>query len=256
MRTKKAGFTLIELLVVIAIIAVLMAILLPSLSRAKESAKRVVCANQCRQLAIAIPAYAADNESLMPYYSSDVKHPYVLYRADKSEYREPSGKLKPMKMACLYEGHYIGDPKLFYCPSNVVDLYKFASYNNPAPWGPETAEHQIFNLEGGHNPWVRMGYTYLPTDPRSTRDASGVPEATALKIDKLDSHIPYLTDIIRHINEISHKRQKTYAINALFSDGHVILCNNWAVFNNGVWAQYENADEQILAYKVFQLIGR
>jgi len=55
------GFTLIELLVVIAIIAVLMAILMPALNRAREQGKRAVCLNNLRQLALAWILYADDN---------------------------------------------------------------------------------------------------------------------------------------------------------------------------------------------------
>ena len=59
---KRAGFTLIELLVVIAIIALLMAILLPSLQRVRKQAKAVVCQSKLRQWGLAANAYMADNE--------------------------------------------------------------------------------------------------------------------------------------------------------------------------------------------------
>ncbi len=63
---KSKGFTLIELLVVIAIIAILAALLLPTLQRAKEAARRGLCAGHLKQLGIAFSSYFAEYGGYMP----------------------------------------------------------------------------------------------------------------------------------------------------------------------------------------------
>jgi prepilin-type N-terminal cleavage/methylation domain-containing protein/prepilin-type processing-associated H-X9-DG protein len=77
-RAQRA-FTLIELLVVIAIIAILAAMLLPALSRAKETGRRIACTNNMRQLGLASQIYVSDNQGFYPPRSGTDRWPDKFY---------------------------------------------------------------------------------------------------------------------------------------------------------------------------------
>ena len=111
---ERKGFTLIELLVVIAIISLLVSILLPSLSRAKELAKRTICLCNLRTVATASVFYATDHEdAFAPRHRA--WNPHHVQIADGSR----------MGFKITVDEGYISDPHVMFCP---VDSYTFEQY--------------------------------------------------------------------------------------------------------------------------------
>jgi prepilin-type N-terminal cleavage/methylation domain-containing protein/prepilin-type processing-associated H-X9-DG protein len=120
---KSRGFTLIELLVVIAIIAILMAILMPALSRVKEQGKRAVCLNNLKQLSLAWIMYADENDGKLVNgaigYSNSQQswgdHRNELAWVDRLESANFDGQLNAIRAGALWP--YIKDTKIYKCPT-------------------------------------------------------------------------------------------------------------------------------------------
>ena len=113
--SQRRAFTLVELLVVIGIIALLIAVLLPSLRRARESANRVSCASNMRQIGTAFMMYTADHKGYFP-------RPAVSSQPEDWIYWQGGRNLNDSRIA-----PYIGrkfNEKLFFCPSDDLLSHK------------------------------------------------------------------------------------------------------------------------------------
>ncbi len=111
-QEEKKAFTLIELLVVIAIIALLVSILLPSLNKAKQLARNVICKTNLRSLGTATYIYASDYEGWLPYQLNNS----VSYFWVDCEIVYPWAGPGPQGLAGLFYGEYFTEVNLLFCP--------------------------------------------------------------------------------------------------------------------------------------------
>jgi prepilin-type N-terminal cleavage/methylation domain-containing protein len=132
------GFTLIELLVVIAIIAILAAMLLPALARAKLAAQRTQCVNNQHQIGLAFQMYANDSGDFLPsqdgFAATGGQRPTTPY---SSGFASVYGGLEWETNRPL--NRYVGNVQVFRCPSDKGDPLSPVSAGGPATcwegWG-------------------------------------------------------------------------------------------------------------------------
>jgi prepilin-type N-terminal cleavage/methylation domain-containing protein/prepilin-type processing-associated H-X9-DG protein len=119
-RRHRLGFTLVELLVVIGIIALLIAILMPALGRARQQGQRLQCLSNLRQIATATIMYCNDNKGYFPRSAASGTPPAYADVSDDFVYWQPGRDLNQSALVKYLSGGNVFNPNLFICPSDNV----------------------------------------------------------------------------------------------------------------------------------------
>ncbi len=145
-RRDSSAFTIVELLIVIGIIAVLIAILLPALHRARQQAGQIACMSNLRQLGIIYSLYANDNGGQIPLGYSNGR-PWTGYILHDTGGFPIAGRI--YKAGLLKQS-----PRAFYCPSQRDARWQFNTPTNV--WPAEGTTPPVGNQ-------IRVGYTSRPS---------------------------------------------------------------------------------------------
>ena len=156
---RRKAFTLVELLVVIGIIAILIGILLPTLTRAKEAANRTACLSNLRQLGMGVVQYSVNHKGYVPI-GYMILSSHVFSMNTTANFNRSSGYGPIMLGYLVSSGIIKKDGRAYYCPSETNTQWEYNGEGdsltslisaNPWPFDPP-----------GTNRETRFGYSSRP----------------------------------------------------------------------------------------------
>jgi len=215
---RKSGFTLVELLLVIAIIALLVALLLPALNKARASALNVKCMSNMRQYVLAAQMYTNDNKGFLPPYWREE-------RATRYYFSDPTNNVPTngtdtmvdttTRTTCgggrLYEMKYLRSDQVYFCPASSDPIRTVSAVPLPLLSDPTNGYETSYHL----NPhWTRptAGAAWSATN----RGIAAYP-----KISQYKSGRALIVEYLYSVATSSHRQGNTHGWNLAFSDGHV-----------------------------------
>ena len=170
-RKIEKGFTLIELLVVISVIAVLMAILMPALKRAKEQGQRAVCMSTLKQLTLCWIMYADDNDDKIVNGEAGFSNTSPNHRREEAwvgkcwdQYNVRGGnrltrqqQTVAIRSGAFWGGGYVTDLGAFACPTGIRDEMLTYNIMDGVNGRPRSGTHSggVPSSHNGRKLWVK-----------------------------------------------------------------------------------------------------
>lgn len=225
---SRRGFTLIELLVTISIIALLIAILLPALSRARVTVRIAVCASNLRQMAIGLTTYANDFNDYLPARrdSDDPNVPPLAWGVHLTDINVLT-KYSPTPshfQSGFYQSGYVTAPETYFCPSNVPGFTSHTYAEDPA-WdiywntqaGGRTSRSSYMYMAG-------LGGNFLVKNGKGAPAAVRITDSVDLRLMQ-DLTVQFISTGVYQYNHPERIRTDTISGfnggNASYLDGHV-----------------------------------